>query len=70
LIPSHENFKIESLRIFNRWGKEVHQSRDNSPTWEIKDVLEGIYFYEMECRFEENGKKSKPKTSLGWVRVL
>lgn len=34
-----------SVRIFNRWGREVYRSADSNFKWDGKDVNDGVYFY-------------------------
>ncbi|MDX5417919.1 MAG: gliding motility-associated C-terminal domain-containing protein [Hymenobacteraceae bacterium] len=36
---------FQHIRIYNRWGKEVFASNDNTFKWDGKDVNDGIYFY-------------------------
>lgn len=44
------NFSYQSVTIFNRWGKKVYESKDNSHNWDGKttagaDVPAGTYYY-------------------------
>ncbi len=36
---------FKNIRIFNRWGKEVFISEDNTFKWNGKGVNDGVYFY-------------------------
>ncbi|MBD1395928.1 gliding motility-associated C-terminal domain-containing protein [Pontibacter sp. JH31] len=36
---------FQHIRIYNRWGKEVFASNDNTFRWDGKNVNDGVYFY-------------------------
>lgn len=36
---------FQHIRIYNRWGKEVFASSENTFKWDGKDVNDGVYFY-------------------------
>lgn len=36
---------FRSIRIFNRWGREVYRSTSSQFKWDGKDVNDGVYFY-------------------------
>jgi hypothetical protein len=40
--------KFESIRIYNRWGKEVFQSSQRNFRWLAKDESAGVYFYTIQ----------------------
>ena len=37
--------QFASIKIFNRWGKEVYSSTSNTFKWDGKGVNDGVYFY-------------------------
>ncbi len=37
--------QFASIKIFNRWGKEVYSSNSNTFKWDGKGVNDGVYFY-------------------------
>ncbi|GAA4436115.1 hypothetical protein GCM10023188_28820 [Pontibacter saemangeumensis] len=53
---------FSSIRIFNRWGKEVYSSTSSNFKWDGKGVNDGIYFYVIDY------KTSKYKGSVTLVR--
>ncbi|KAA9340302.1 T9SS type B sorting domain-containing protein [Adhaeribacter soli] len=53
--PQHE------LRIFNRWGVEVYQTKNYLNNWKAENISSGIYYY----FFTAQGKAWK-----GWVEVV
>lgn len=63
----NDNFEIIanvqiSLKIFNRWGKEVYKNARYQNEWSAEDLASGIYFYEATL----------PDRSVckGWVQVM
>lgn len=34
-----------AIRIFNRWGTQVYESKDRDFKWSGKDMADGVYFY-------------------------
>ncbi|MEM6842392.1 MAG: gliding motility-associated C-terminal domain-containing protein [Bacteroidota bacterium] len=70
------------LRIFNRWGKEVHAyDSESTPSREVnlrrfwdgrtiegKRVSPGVYYYQADVSFFE--LQSIPRTYKGWVQVM
>ena len=70
------------LRIFNRWGKEVHAyDSEATPSREVnlrrfwdgrtaegKRVSPGVYYYQADVSFLE--LQSVPRTYKGWVQVM
>ncbi|MCX2741807.1 gliding motility-associated C-terminal domain-containing protein [Pontibacter anaerobius] len=45
LPPEFCTATFTSIRVFNRWGREVYRSNDSSFQWDGKDVNDGVYFY-------------------------
>ncbi|MER2998276.1 gliding motility-associated C-terminal domain-containing protein [Pontibacter populi] len=39
------NAQFASIKVFNRWGKEVYQSNQNTFKWDGKNVNDGVYYY-------------------------
>ncbi|WP_162426184.1 gliding motility-associated C-terminal domain-containing protein [Pontibacter pudoricolor] len=39
------NARFASIKVFNRWGKEVYYSNQDTFKWDGKDVNDGVYFY-------------------------
>lgn len=37
--------QFAGIKIFNRWGKEVYFSNQNTFKWDGKGVIDGVYFY-------------------------
>jgi PKD repeat protein len=52
---------IESLEIFNRWGKEIFNVRPYQNNWPPSDLGSGTFFY----RLQANGK-----VYTGWVEIV
>lgn len=52
-----------SLRIYNRWGKEVYQSPAYQQDWQAAGLADGVYYYWL--RASATGQQVK-----GWVEVL
>ncbi|KAA9340300.1 gliding motility-associated C-terminal domain-containing protein [Adhaeribacter soli] len=61
VIENLKWYPQNELRIFNRWGKEVYQSKNYLNNWKAEKVSAGIYYY----LFTVNGKAWK-----GWVEVV
>jgi|GEM_PF-1148100 len=55
------NFKLESVKVFNRWGKEVFESSDPLFEWKPEADEQGTFTYVMKI----NGKAYR-----GWLQVL
>ncbi|MCJ8167380.1 gliding motility-associated C-terminal domain-containing protein [Pontibacter sp. E15-1] len=36
---------FKSIRVYNRWGKEVYANTSSNFKWDGKDVNDGVYFY-------------------------
>ena len=51
------------LRVYNRWGRPVYESKDYRDTWNGGDLAAGVYFYEVIF----NDKKTRCN---GWVQVM
>lgn len=51
-----------TLKIFNRWGKEVYQSRNYQGDWKAEGLNSGTYYYLLQTN---SGKSFK-----GWVEVI
>ncbi|WP_299757372.1 gliding motility-associated C-terminal domain-containing protein [uncultured Pontibacter sp.] len=45
LPPEFCTATFNSIRIYNRWGREVYRSTDSSFKWDGKEVNDGVYFY-------------------------
>ncbi len=43
--PEFCSATFTSIRIFNRWGKEVYRSTSSSFQWNGENVNDGVYFY-------------------------
>ncbi len=54
---------IIELKVFNRWGRPVYESKDYRNTWNGGDLAAGVYFYEVIF----NDRKTRCN---GWVQVL
>lgn len=59
------------LRVFDRWGKQIFESRDPEQGWDGKvdgsDAEDGIYSYQLLCYPHSSAKQ---KTYLGSVTLL
>ncbi|MFD2245177.1 gliding motility-associated C-terminal domain-containing protein [Pontibacter ruber] len=44
---------FESIKIFNRWGKEVYSSNRNAFRWDGQGVNDGVYYYVIDYRSEK-----------------
>ena len=42
--------QFASIKIFNRWGKEVYSSTSNTFKWDGKGVNDGVYFYVIDYK--------------------
>ncbi|MBC5991379.1 gliding motility-associated C-terminal domain-containing protein [Pontibacter cellulosilyticus] len=42
--------QFASIKIFNRWGKEVYVSTSNTFKWDGKGVNDGVYFYVIDYK--------------------
>ena len=47
-IMKNINVKDWEIRIFNRWGKLVYNTKSYNNNWEAKDCSDGIYFYTLQ----------------------
>ena len=47
LPPNYCNSVFAGIKIYNRWGNLVYQSRDRSFKWDGKNVTDGIYYYSL-----------------------
>ena len=60
-----------TMRIFNRWGEMVFESKDPNLSWDgtIKGSLvqDGVYVWKMEVASERNAER---KTLMGHVTVI
>jgi|GEM_PF-955720 len=81
LTPNNDNFNdflflkqnecivnVSSLRVFNRWGKEVHfvENLPNIQETELwRPEQTGVYYYQMEVNTTEGGKNK----FHGWIQV-
>ena len=74
ISPNHDNrndkFVIEkipldswSLKLYNRWGKQIYSNDRYSNNWPENPVTNGTYYYLLE----EPGTGRKFK---GWVEVV
>ncbi|WP_191906968.1 T9SS type B sorting domain-containing protein [Adhaeribacter soli] len=61
VIENLKWYPQNELRIFNRWGMEVYQSKNYRNNWKAEKVSSGIYYY----LFITQGKTWK-----GWVEVV
>ncbi|OKL38655.1 hypothetical protein A3841_05805 [Pontibacter flavimaris] len=52
-----------TLVIFNRWGKQVYQSKSYQNNWEAEGLAEGTYYYVLYLEKESKYVK-------GWVSVV
>jgi gliding motility-associated-like protein len=52
-----------TVRVFNRWGNVVYETRNYRNTWKANDVPDGTYFYEINVE-----RHDKPYT--GHVTIL
>ncbi|WP_425440668.1 gliding motility-associated C-terminal domain-containing protein [Pontibacter mucosus] len=39
---------FSSIKIYNRWGKEVFRSQDSGFRWDGYGVNDGVYFYVLD----------------------
>ncbi len=51
-----------SLKVYNRWGREVYYSADYQNQWKAENLNPGIYYYQIKLKNEGQCK--------GWVQVL
>ncbi|MFM7859771.1 MAG: PKD domain-containing protein, partial [Flammeovirgaceae bacterium] len=61
LKPADVGIPIQ-LTIFNRWGNEVFQTKDYKNDWDGKDVISGVYFFQV--------KVGESITCKNWVQVI
>ncbi|KAA9340298.1 T9SS type B sorting domain-containing protein [Adhaeribacter soli] len=61
VIENLKWYPQNELRLFNRWGMQVYQSKNYLNNWKAGNVSAGIYYY----LFTANGKAWK-----GWVEVV
>jgi gliding motility-associated-like protein len=68
--------KYANVRIYNRWGKEVHKSKGESailwtPNTEglNRKVAPGVYYYFVEFEFHRLRRKDERVTYKGWLDV-
>ena len=51
-----------SLRLYNRWGREIYQQASYDNRWDAPDQADGVYFYQL--RHRTTGQVLK-----GWLEV-
>ncbi len=56
LYPGNE------LKLFNRWGKEIYQTKDYRNNWSGKDFSGGTYYYHLKLK--DN------RTYKGWFEII
>jgi gliding motility-associated-like protein len=55
--PPYKNVKEIDMKIFNRWGKIVFETKDKDILWDGKDIeskadcVSGVYFYTCKVYF-------------------
>jgi gliding motility-associated-like protein len=66
-----ENVQSLHIRIFNRWGELVFESRSSSSSWngtyKGQPATEGVYIYVVKARFNDNSRVTR-KGSLTLMR--
>jgi gliding motility-associated-like protein len=55
-----------SLKVYNRWGKEVYSSEDPAFSWDAKNASSGSYFYHLSG-FTVEGENF---SASGWVTMV
>jgi gliding motility-associated-like protein len=62
-IGNIDLYPDSEIKVFNRWGKKVYESKGYDNTWTGDGLEVGTYFYEVIS--EQKGVKAK-----GWVEIL
>lgn len=59
-----QNLPNYSMRaIYNRWGKLIFSKEGYTNEWDISDVSDGIYFFQLK-------RKNTLGEYKGWVQVI
>lgn len=66
----NDNFQILGIEAYerveivvtNRWGNEVYKNNNYRNNWNGRDLLEGVYYYQIKAY-----KAGKAKEYVGWV---
>jgi gliding motility-associated-like protein len=61
LITSTDKYNIE---IFNRWGNCIYKKEGYADEWDLQDVSDGIYYYNI------TDSRASDKQYKGWVHVV
>jgi gliding motility-associated-like protein len=62
----HSSIAEYSIAIYNRWGNKVFESNDIKNTWNGNNVSDGIYFYELYAKGNDNLEFKKN----GWLQII
>lgn len=66
----NDNFQILGIEAYerveivvtNRWGNEVYKNNNYRNNWNGRDLMEGVYYYQIKAY-----KVGKAKEYVGWV---
>jgi gliding motility-associated-like protein/uncharacterized repeat protein (TIGR01451 family) len=65
IVRGIEKYPGSALRIFNRWGSTVYESKNYQNNWTATGISEGTYFYQFDMN--QNGTI---KVFKGWVMII
>lgn len=61
LTPADFGLKV-SIKVYNRWGREVYESEDYSYDWGGEGLAAGIYYYDLVIE--------SITTCKGWIQII
>ena len=72
-FPAGNNFEVQSLNIYNRWGQHIYTHDPKNPGWDGRYlglmVPDGVYFYTCTYTVLEQGRMRRVNTK-GIIHVL
>ncbi len=63
-VGNLDQYPGSGIKIYNRWGRKVHDSDDYKNDWDGEKVAEGTYFYVLSVSDPEQGEKRGHVTIL------
>ncbi len=63
-VGNLDQYPGSGIKIYNRWGRKVHDTDDYKNDWDGEKVAEGTYFYVLSVSDPEQGEKKGHVTIL------